>query len=166
MSDNYERDDTGPPNVRNMTDNRKIIMMLMAGGARNIEIAREFGYSETYISVMRNSPLFRAQIAELQKQFREGRGFDVMEIIEREAMASVEMLVSVRENNGDDKAADRNVQRQAANDILDRNPKFAKRRQDEVEHIHRLVFSTEDVKRMAAAMPTREARVIEAEVEK
>lgn len=166
MSTNYERDDTGPPNVRNMTDRRTVIMMLMAAGWRNKDIAAEFGLGEVYVSVMRNSPLFRAQIAELQKQLREHTVGDVMEMIEREASNSVKLLVDVRDDGGDGKAADRNVQRQAANDLLDRTARFAKKRQDEVEHVHRLVFSTEDVKRMAAAMPTREARVIEAEVEK
>lgn len=166
MSNAYERDDTGPPNVKNLTDHRQVIFMLMAAGWRTKDIAAEFGYSENYVSVMRTSPLGRGCVAEMQKQLREHTVGDVMEMIEREAANSVSLLVNVRDDAGDNKASDRNVQRQAANDLLDRTARFAKKRQDEVEHVHRLVFSTEDVKRMAAAMPTREARVIEAEVEK
>lgn len=157
MSSTYDRDDTGPPNVRNMTDRRQIILMLMAAGWRNIDIAREFGLAENYVSVMRTSPLFRAQIAEMQKQLRESTVYDVMEMIESEAANSVKLLVDVRDDGGDGKAADRNVQRQAANDILDRHPRFAKRTQHDEVHVHRIVFDKEDVARMMAAMPTKPA---------
>lgn len=157
MSDAYIRDDTGPPNVRNLTDRRQIILMLMAAGWRNVDIAREFGLQEGYISVMRTSPLFRAQIAEMQKQLRESTVHEVMEMIESEAANSVKLLVDVRDDSGDGKAADRNVQRQAANDLLDRHPRFAKKTQHEEVRVHRIVFDKADVERMMAAMPVKPA---------
>src|SRR5438552_1579041 len=94
----YERVEEGPSHVRTMTDRRQIVMMLMASGWRNVDIAREFSLSVNYVSIMRTSPLFRAGIEELQRQWREGTVLDVMELIERESVASVKMLVEIRDD--------------------------------------------------------------------
>jgi hypothetical protein len=149
----YERVEEGPANFRAFTDRRQLIMMLMASGWRNVDIAREFSISENYVSTMRTSPLFRRQIGEIQRQWRESSVLEVMDMIEREAHTSVGVLVEIRDDAGlKQSPAGQNVRKAAADSLLDRHPRFAKRTKHEEEVVHRIVFSRADVEQMQRAL--------------
>jgi len=139
--------------IKNWTERRHLVLLAMAGGWTNVRIAEEFGLAENYISTMRTSPLFQAQLgemrAELRRRFLDGVGG----LIESEAENSVHTLIEVRDTRGDGAAADRKVRVTAATEILDRTQRFAKRQQNEVEHVHRIVFSRTELAQMIAGMP-------------
>lgn len=152
-SPQYERDDESGSAIKSLTDRRQIIMMLMAAGWRNVDIAREFGLHPNYVSIMRTSPLFRAGIAEMQSRWRTGLEQDVMGMIEAETGASVKMLVEIRGESAAAHPGMANVQRQAANDLIALNPRFAPRRVAEVEHVHKIVLTRAHLEQMQRALP-------------
>lgn len=135
-------------------DGRTFLMAIMhVSGFRNRDIAKHLGYTEPWVSTKLASPLMQAQIRDLQEDLRTATVGDAMEIIEREAPASVQMLVDIRGTTPSMLAQEQNVQRQAANDLLDRHPKFMKKTHHEEEHTVRLVLSTADVQQMMRAHP-------------
>ncbi|MGH8596627.1 MAG: hypothetical protein ACREXT_08215 [Gammaproteobacteria bacterium] len=128
---------------------RHFLMALMhAAGFRNVDIARQLGYTESRVSIIINSPLFQAQVRDLQGELRDATLGDAMATIEREAGNSVRVLVDIR-----DAGENGNVRRLAANDLLDRHPSFARRSANTEEHVVRVSFGPRELAQMLRALP-------------
>lgn len=129
--------------------------LMHAAGFTNRKIADHLGYHENRISIILSSPLMRAQIKELQEELRAGTIEDVMGIIEREAGNNVRVLLELR-----DHAEESNTRRLAANDLLDRHPRFAKRTHHEEERTIRIAFGPSEIRQIldakALALPMGE----------
>lgn len=131
-----------PPNKLN--EGRHMMLALFhASGMRNCDIAAELGYSDARVSVLLDSPLMKAQIAELRKKIDNSGIANALELINREVLPSVRTLVEIRD--GAEESAQR---RGAANDILDRHPQFSKKSSTDVEHTVKLVLSSSDLRQL------------------
>lgn len=131
-----------PPNKLN--EGRHMMLALFhASGMRNCDIAAELGYSDARVSVLLDSPLMKAQIAELRKKIDNSGIANALELINREVLPSVRTLVEIRD--GAEESAQR---RGAANDILDRHPQFSKKSSSDVEHTVKLVLSSSDLRQL------------------
>ncbi len=90
----------------------RVIAMLKVAGNTNKEIAEQTGFSPVAISNILRQPWIQDLMR--QEQARSCRTV-VQEVLEAAALPSVEKLIEVR-----DKAPSMDVQRKAANDLLDR----------------------------------------------
>lgn len=120
--------------------------LMHAAGFTNRKIADHLGYHENRISIILSSPLMQAQIRELQGELRTSTVEDVMGIIEREAGRNVNVLIELRDN-----AEESNTRRLAANDLLDRHPRFAKRTHHEEERTIRIAFGPAEIRQILDA---------------
>lgn len=142
-----------------------VLALMHAAGFRNCDIARHLGYTENRVSVVLSSPLMQAQIRDLQNELRSSTIEDVMGIIEREAGPSVAVLLELR-----DSAQSENVRLAAANDVLDRHPRFAKRTHRDEEHTVRITFGPAELKQIldakaltSSSLPTLNETIAERE---
>lgn len=126
-----------------------LIALMNAAGFRNCDIARHIGLGENRVSIILSSPLMKAQIRDLQGELRTSTVEDVMGIIEREAGNNVRVLIELRDG-AQGPGAD-NVRRLAANDLLDRHPRFAKRTHHDEERTIRIAFGPAEIRQIIDA---------------
>lgn len=136
----------GPPDTLNQR--HFVAALMLASGYRQADIARTLGYHPNRLSMIATSPLFRAQVADLQRQLREATLGDAMAMIEREAGASVEVIVGIRDDAGEPGA----TRLRAANDLLDRHPLLSRRTAVDETRTLRVSFSAADLAQMARAV--------------
>ena len=142
-------------NPTRLSERHHLMALMLLAGYRQCDVATALGYTENRVSILANSPLFKAQMADLRQQLRDSTIADAMTLIEREAGNSVRVLVDIRDTAAGPSAD--NVRRLAANDLLDRHPAFGRHAKTETEHVLRIAFSAADVRQMQAALPTPQA---------
>lgn len=135
----------GPPERLN---NRHLLMALMvAAGWRQKDIAAKLGFNPNRVSIICGSPLFKAQVQNLQRELRESTVADVVHRIATEAGPSLDVMVELR-----DHAQAEPVRLSAAKDILDRNPKLARVSKVEGESSLRVSFGAPELRQMFGAL--------------
>ena len=89
-------------------DRRKFLMALMyAAGIPLKEIAHRLSYSEGYVTTLASSELFRAQVAELQRDMRDTTISNLLDRVQQEAIPSFNVLMEIRDGAIDDAATAR-----------------------------------------------------------
>lgn len=141
----------GPPDK--LTEKHRLIAYMVIAGKTNIEIGRTLGYHPTRISIIRQSPLFQALTAQLQKELQRSTVGDIVDRIMREAGPSVDTIVELR-----DAAESENVRLAAAQDLLNRNPQTAKISRTEEDRTVRVVLDGDAMRRMASVIAEDEGR--------
>lgn len=148
----------GGSRIDSLNSKHMLLALGVAAGKTNRELAEALDYNEQYVSQVKASPLFQAQLLRLQKDMTERTMSDVVGRIIGEADRSVDVLVELR-----DHAENEHVRLHSATEFLDRNPATRKVQKTESESVTKIVFSADDVRRMVqaraeAALP--EARVV------
>lgn len=143
---------SNPPPQR-LTERHRLIAYAVIAGKTNVEIARALGYHINRIYAIRQSPLFRALVEQLRKELQAGTIGTVIDRIMNEAGPSVDAIVQLR-----DSAESESVKLAAAQDLLNRNPSTAKISRTEEDRTVRVLFDSNDMRRMAAVIAEDEGR--------
>jgi hypothetical protein len=137
----------GPPDTLN--ERHHLAAMLLAAGYRGTEVAAAVGLHPNRLSLIKSqSPLFRAQVADLQRELRDAVRDDALAILERAAGPAAAFLEALIGDEG----APLRERRQAAEGVLDRHPAIAKRNAPQDATI-KITFTTADLASMRAALP-------------
>lgn len=119
-----------------------LMAYMRASGVKQTEIAQRLEMSYNQVHMICSSPLFKVQVAEIQKQIRDGTVEDVLEMIRLEGPNSVRKLVTIRDTGW--KEAD---QLAAANSLLDRGP-APKKHQVEEDRTLRIIIARDEAQVM------------------
>lgn len=134
---------TNTPTASN--DRHLAMAMMFAAGHRNRDIARALRYDENRVSILRNSPLMRAQVEQLQRDMRERTFGDVIARLQREAGPTLDVLLALRDTSAKD-----DVRLGAARELFDRQvPKVTRTQEDRTLRIE---FGLATLRQMAAAV--------------
>lgn len=124
-----------------------IAATLFACGSSNQEVADAIGMSIRYLTVLKNSPLFVAEVQRLRDKLQTQLTQEAKSALHSETNASVAKLVQLR-----DKATSANIQLQAANSILDRVPETSKANRNIASSEGSMEFTDEQVSFIASAL--------------
>ncbi|MEE9594252.1 MAG: hypothetical protein V3V92_02525, partial [Candidatus Hydrothermarchaeales archaeon] len=145
--------DWGPKTAK---DYHEKIAYMFAAGMRNPEIMEVTGFSENYVSILRNSPLMREIIDRIKKHIHEGyRGSIVDEFSDFVSEAVRELKELVRHGEG-------NVKLGAIKEWLDRSPEVPRKTQYiEQEQKVTFVFDTDKVESIQKTAQEAGVRLIQ-----
>ena len=93
----------------------RLFLWMKAQGASNREIARESGYTESWISQLFRQPWAQAKLVEMLRESGKGVLEQTLAIIQSEAINSVQTLVEIR----DDTDAPKAVRRACSVDLIE-----------------------------------------------
>ena len=145
--------------LKSLNHRHQLIAYLVLAGRTTAEIASALEMSEMGIAAVRQSPLFKAFLAELSADLRGRSVGELVDKIVAEGTRSIDVLVEVR-----DSAEESAQRRLAARDLLEFNPHLARRTIHEDTRTVRLVFDGPTLERLTAGIEEAErakARVIE-----
>ena len=136
----------GPPDQLNAR--HQLVALMRAIGLTNKQIAEKLGYDENRVSIIAGSPLFKAQVYQLQKDIRESTLTEVVTRLQQEAGPTLDVLVQLRDFGmpGD------TVRLGAAKELADRIPALQKVSRIEEERTIRLVLGGPELQQMRQAL--------------
>jgi hypothetical protein len=103
--------------LRQVKDRHHIVIDMMLSGMSNIDIAKETGYTKEYISAIRNSPIVRLWLQELQGE-RHVQASQLNILLQKDAINSFNLLRDIRDGK---EPADVRVRAKVATELLDRS---------------------------------------------
>ena len=138
-----------------LNERHRLIAFMKLGGASRDEIATQLGYEPTYVSAITESPMFKALMDHLRAEMRTKTIGGVVDRIISEGAASVETLVTLRDN-----AESEQVRTIAARDLLDRNPETAKVSREDRRTEMRVVIDSRALARIAGVLAEDSGREV------
>jgi len=105
-----------------LSEKHKIIALMEASGLQQRVIAARVDMSESHMSVIRQAPAYQLYLSSVSKDIRENATFSLAETIDKEAQATIERILYLRDN-----ALNQAVQLKASQELLDRqSPKVTR----------------------------------------
>lgn len=135
-----------------LSERHRYIAWLELGGATGNEIAAALGLTASWVSTVRNSPLYKMMLEDLRERVSDASIEEVKAKLIGEAMKNVNVLIDVRDG------ADAAQSRLAANDLLDRTPGMSKIHKTETDETLRVVFDGQDLRAIMQAIDEDEGR--------
>jgi len=134
---------TGAP--KRLNARHTLMAHLVAAGTPDGEIAAKLGYSASRVSIVKRSPLFRAEVAALQRELTARIASDVAAWIKQETPSTLTRLRELR-----DQDTSLAVSFSAVKEILQRAAPVVERH--EVENVLRVAIDPATARRLAAVM--------------
>lgn len=128
-----------------LNNRHRLIAHMVAMGHRNIDIAKELGYSEHRVSAIKLSPLFRELVKKLQNDLIERDVGTFLDRIKNEANPTLDVIIALRDGGDTDQ-----VRLGAAKEILDRAA--PKKQAIEIDHTKRIIFESAELRQMVGAL--------------
>lgn len=134
-----------------LNNRHHLVSLMAASGWRQVDIARELGYSPARVSQVLDTPLIRAQVEQFQKQFRDGMVDDVLAKLARDTDNNVEQLFWIRSHGTKEDA----VRAKVGLTLLEYQV-AKKAAKTEEEHVVRHVYDAQLMRQMMTAMALNE----------
>jgi hypothetical protein len=134
----------GPPDT--LRERHRLIAYLDIAGKRNGEIAKILGYTESRVSIIRNSPLYVALCNELRVELKDQTIGGIVDRLQGEAGRTLDVLIELR-----DHAEGEPTRLGAANSLADRITKLQRVNKVEEERTVKIVLDGAAMAAMAQA---------------
>lgn len=141
-----------------LSERHRYIAWLELGGATNNEIAVALGFTASWVSTVRSSPLYRALLADMRDRVTDENIEQVKAVIMGEAMNNVRTLINLR----DGALVESATRRGAANDLLDRTPGLSKVQRTEMDETLHVSFGGAELHALMQAVNEDEGRPLRA----
>lgn len=137
-----------------LSERHRLIAWLELGGASNAEIAASLGFTQSWVSTVRNSPLYKVLLGQMRDRVSDASIEGVKQKILGEAMNNVNTLIELRDNLAVEPA----TRRGSANDLLDRTPGLSKIHKSEVDETLRIALDADALREIQQAIAEDEGR--------